>query len=111
MQPHLVRWDPAYRDQGLTILYVAEGRRVTPERVLEVMRADGGRFPVVHDASGATSDTYRVRAYPTAYVVGRDGVVVWEGIPHFDPPAVERAIQAALRAPPPGAAPPGAGPR
>src|SRR5262245_48293843 len=99
MQPHLVRWERAYGGQGLTILYVADGRRVTPERVLEVMRADGAGFPLIHDPKGATNDAYGIRVYPTAYVVGRDGRVVWEGVPHFDPDATERAIQGALRAP------------
>jgi hypothetical protein len=94
MQPHLVRWQDAYPD--LVIIYVADGRRVTPERILEVMRTDGGRFPVAHDPSGAFTERYAVRAYPTGYVLGRDGAVAWEGIPHFDPAGVERAIQASL---------------
>ena len=96
MQPHLVRWQSAFPE--LAIVYVAEGRRVTPERVLEVMRAEGARFPVVHDPSGATTDRFAVKVYPTAYLVGRDGVVAWEGIPHYDPEGVERAIAVALAA-------------
>ena len=79
-------------------MYVADGRRVTPERVLEVMRADGARFPVAYDSSGATSDRFGVKAYPTAYLVGRDGLVAWEGVPHYDPAGVEWSIQAALAA-------------
>jgi hypothetical protein len=96
MQPHLVRWEQAYRGKDVTLLYVAEGRRVTPERVLEVMKTDGVGVPIVHDANGATTDAYGVRAYPTAYVIGRDGTVVWEGIPHYDPRAPQRAIDQAL---------------
>ena len=99
MQRHLVRWESAYRDRGLTIVYVADGMKVTPERVLAVMKADGAGFPVVHDPTRATTAAYDVRAYPTAYVVGKDGTVVWEGIPHFDPREPERAIQSALQVP------------
>jgi hypothetical protein len=95
MQPHLVRWQDAYPE--LVILYVADGRRVTPERVLEVMRADGARFPVLHDSNATMTRHYRVGAYPTAYVLDRSGVVVWEGIPHYDPRRPEEAIRAALR--------------
>jgi AhpC/TSA family protein len=95
MQAPLVRWERAH--PGLTILYVADGRRVTQEAILQVMRTDGAGFPVLHDTNGTMTRTYQVVAYPTAYVVGRDGTVVWEGIPHFDPAAPERAIQAALR--------------
>jgi hypothetical protein len=99
MQPPLVRWEQAYRGKGVTFLYVAEGQKVTPERVLEVMKTDGVSIPVVHDTSGATGSAYGVRAYPTAYVIGRDGTVVWEGIPHYDPRAPQRAIDEALRVP------------
>jgi hypothetical protein len=96
MQPHLVRWDRAYGNQGLTILYVADGRRVTPEALQGTMRADGASFALLHDGAASTTQAYQIRAYPTAYVVGRDGRVVWEGIPHFDPGAAERAIRSAL---------------
>jgi hypothetical protein len=96
MQSHLVRWERSYADRGLAIVYVADGRRVSPERVLEVMRRDGATFPVLHDPSASTTLAYGVSAFPTAYVVGRDGRVVWEGIPHFDPRAPERAIVEAL---------------
>jgi hypothetical protein len=96
MQPHLVRWDRAYRDRGLTIVYAAYGAKVTPERLTEIMATDGAAFPLLYDAASTMNRTYAVRAYPTAYVIGRDGTVVWEGIPHFDPPVVERAIQDAL---------------
>src|SRR5688500_14029917 len=96
MQAHLVRWDRTYRDQGLTIVYVADGRRVTPDAMQRVMQTDGASFAVVHDANATMTTAYQVRAYPTAYVVGRDGRVVWEGIPHFDPRATEEAIRAAL---------------
>ena len=99
MQPHLVRWDRAYRERGLEIVYVADGRRVTPERVLDVMKADGASFRVVHDATGGTAQAYGVTAFPTAYVLDRSGVVVWEGIPHFNLPATERAITSALDSP------------
>jgi AhpC/TSA family len=98
MQTHLVRWDRAYRAQGLTILYVADGRRVTPEVLTGVMRADGAGFPLLLDEAGRMTQAYQVRAYPTAYVIGRDGRVVWEGIPHFDPAAPEGAIRAGLGA-------------
>jgi hypothetical protein len=105
MQRPLVQWERTYGPQGLTIVYVANGRKVTPDRVLEVMRADGATFPVVHDPAATTTEAYGVRAFPTAYVVGRDGNVVWQGIPHYDPSVPERAIREALEAAP-GTAPP-----
>jgi hypothetical protein len=98
MQAHLVRWDAAYRGQGLTILYVGDGRRVDRERLDAIMRADGATFATAVDPQGATTQAYGVRAYPTAYILGRDGRVVWEGIPHYNPAAVEAALRTALAA-------------
>lgn len=99
MQAPLVRWDAAYRAQGLTIVYVGDGRRVERETLNSMLRADGAAFAAAHDAAGTTTQAYGVRAYPTAYLIGRDGRVVWEGIPHVNPGEVERALRAALDAP------------
>jgi len=94
MQPHLVRWQDAYPD--LVIVYVADGRHTTPERVQQVMQADGARFPIAYDPRGATTDRFGVHAFPTAFVIGRDGHVAWQGVPHFNPPLTEREIRSAL---------------
>jgi hypothetical protein len=100
MQPHLVRWQDAWRGRDVTMVYVAEGAKVTPERLLEVMRQDGVHgVRLAHDGGGGTSNAYGVRAFPTAYVIGRDGTVVWEGIPHYDPRRVEAAVEQALAGP------------
>ena len=96
MQPHLVRWDAAYRGQGLTIVYVGDGRRVERDALNSQLRADGAAFATAWDGPGTTTQTYGVRAYPTAYVLDREGRVVWEGIPHFNPGAVEKVIQKEL---------------
>ncbi len=96
MQPHLVRWEHDYADRGLTVLYVAQADRTTPDALRQTMAASGATFPVVLDVSGATTRSYDVRAFPTGYVIGRDGTVVWEGIPHYDPSVPERAILSAL---------------
>ncbi len=98
MQPHLVRWDRSYRDRGLTIVYVADAARLSPQPLLETMRSEGAQFPLVHDTTSSTTRAYGVRAFPTGYVLDKNGAVVWEGIPHYDPTVPERAIQAALAA-------------
>lgn len=98
MQPHLVRWDRSYRDRGLTVVYVANGAKVDPQSLQQAMQSEGAQFPLVLDTSSATTNAYGVRAFPTAYVLDKQGAVVWEGIPHYDPGAPERAIQTALAA-------------
>jgi peroxiredoxin len=97
MQPHLVRWQDTYAAQGLTVLYVANGQRVDAASMQARIRAERLAFPVLHDAQGASTAAYGVRAFPTAYILDRTGRVVWEGVPVFNPQATERAIVAALR--------------
>jgi hypothetical protein len=97
--PDVIRWDQQYRNQGFTPIYVAEGRRDSQQGVRSALAAEGVTFSVLYDTQGVMTSSYRVDAFPTAYVVGRNGAVVWEGIPSSDPGAVERAIVAALRTP------------
>ena len=94
MRPHLVRWQTQYERQGFQVVYVADGRRVARATMEERARTDP--YLVYYDGTGAAMTAYGIRAYPTAYILDSTGTVIWEGIPHFNPPAVEQAIQAAL---------------
>jgi hypothetical protein len=53
-------------------------------------------YAVLHDPTGVAATSYRVRAYPTAYLIDRRGKVVWAGNPLRKPSAVEDAIEEAL---------------
>ena len=60
--------------KGLTILLVdIEEPR---ERVAEAVASRGYRARVLLDATGQTADAYRVRATPTSYLIGRDGLML-----------------------------------
>lgn len=84
MTPHLVKWQEKYGDQGFQVLEVDDGmqdplnavKRHADELILP--------YPILHDASGSTCTTYGVQAFPSAYLIGRDGKVVWEGNPIGD---------------------------
>ncbi len=94
MMPHLVRWQETYRSEGLDIVYVDDGRRDSLVSAQEMAR--NNPFTVFHDTSGASNQTYGIRAYPTAYILDRNGNVIWEGIPVFNTFTTEVAILAAL---------------
>ncbi len=96
--PEVNRWYAGLSGSGFTALYCADGRRDTPQGVARALAADGVRFPVLYDAGGVMTQAYGVSAFPTAFVIGRDGRVVWEGIPSYDTSVPQRAIEAALSA-------------
>jgi len=60
--------------QGLKILLVdiSEPR----ERVAQAVANRGYRAPVLLDSRGQAADAYRVRATPTTYLIGRDGLML-----------------------------------
>ena len=98
MTPHLVKWHERYSSQGLTIVDVDNGAMDSLAAVQSHVKSARLPFAVLHDVAGTTSRTYGVRAYPTAYLIGRDGKVIWEGHPGGDMMAIERAIEKALQA-------------
>jgi hypothetical protein len=98
MTPHLVKWHKRYSSRGLTVVEVNNGAMDSLAAVQAHVASDGLPFPVFHDAAGATSRAYGLRAYPAAYLIGRDGKVIWEGFPGPDVAAIERAIEKALDA-------------
>ena len=61
------------------------------------VRAEGITYPVLHDGAAANTERYGVQAFPSAFVLNKNGRVVWEGVP-LGPglAAARRAIEAAL---------------
>lgn len=81
MRPHLVRWHQQYAKQGFVVLEIDNGRFET----LDTMRQSADKQPleysVLWDRDGRNHGAYGVKVWPVAYLIGRDGKVVWEGNP------------------------------
>ena len=45
------------------------------------VRSSRIEYPVLHDSAGANTQTYGIRGFPSAYVLNKNGRVVWEGVP------------------------------
>ncbi len=71
--PALERVWNDYRDQGLVILAV--NQRESAARVGAFVEELGLTFPVLLDPNGTVGARYQLRAYPTTFFVGRDGVI------------------------------------
>ena len=76
--PHVVAWDRAYRDHGLTVIGVH-----SPEYAFEKERANveagaedfGIEYPVAMDNSLSTWTGYRNRYWPAHYLIDAEGTV------------------------------------
>ena len=78
--PTIKKWDAQYRDKGLTIIGVH-----TPESDLESNLNDvrrevaelGLKYPVVTDNDYSTWKAYKVEAWPTLFLLDKQGRVRW----------------------------------
>jgi thiol-disulfide isomerase/thioredoxin len=78
--PTVKKWDAQYRDKGLTIIGVH-----TPETDLESNLNDvrrevaklGVKYPVVTDNDYSTWKAYKVEAWPTLFLLDKQGRVRW----------------------------------
>jgi peroxiredoxin len=62
-----------YRDQGLVILAVDQRE---PLATVDAFAQELGlTFPILLDRDGAVGARYQLRAYPTTFFIGRDGVI------------------------------------
>jgi hypothetical protein len=97
MAPHLDRWHTTWKDRGLRVVKVEDGRATTLDELQAWVRSEGTKYPVVHDAGGVLMGRFGVTRYPTALLVDRGGTILWKGYPSLDPAGVEAEIERALR--------------
>lgn len=81
--PHIKKWDAQYRDKGLTVIGVH-----TPESDLERNENDlrrqiaelGIKYPVVTDNDYSIWKAYDVEAWPTVFLLDKQGRVRWSHV-------------------------------
>jgi len=78
--PSLKKWDAQYRDKGLIIIGV-HTPELDFERDLDQLRREvaglGIKYPVVTDQDYSTWKAYRVEAWPTLFLLDKQGRVRW----------------------------------
>jgi peroxiredoxin len=65
-----------YSSKGLVIIAITAEDKDTVKKFISENRM---RFPVALDNSGKTNAAYGIKSIPTAYLIGADGVVLWQG--------------------------------
>ena len=97
--PTVKKWDAQYRDNGLTIIGVH-----TPESDLESNIDDvrrevaelGIKYPVVTDNDYSTWKAYSVEAWPTLFLLDKEGRVRWTNVGEGYYDQTEEAIKRLL---------------
>ena len=78
--PTIKTWDTRYRDRGLTIIGVHTPETDSERKIEDVRRetaALGIKYPVVTDNDYATWKLYKVEAWPTLFLLDKQGRVRW----------------------------------
>ena len=92
--PSLERLKERLAGKGFDVLAVNVGE--SPERVARFTREVPVTFPIVYDKDSAVAKTWKVRVYPTSYVLGPDGRIRYYFVGEIDwaSDEVVRAIEA-----------------
>ena len=97
--PYVKRWDERYREKGLTVVGV-HSPELDEEKVLANVRREtaalGIRYPVVTDNDYATWKAYRVEAWPTTFLLDKQGRIRWSHVGEGAYEEAETVIQKLL---------------
>ena len=97
--PHIKDWDNRYREKGLTVIGV-HSPEFAEERIPENLRRQvdslGIRYPVVSDNDFQTWNAYNVEAWPTVFLLDKQGRIRWMRVGEGDYDQAERLIQQLL---------------
>ena len=97
--PYIKSLDDRYRQKGLTIIGV-HSPEFDEERKVEHLRREvsslGIRYAVVTDNDYQTWNSYKVEAWPTVFLVDKQGRIRWMHVGEGDYEEAERQIQRLL---------------
>lgn len=97
--PFLKRWHERYSDKGLTIVGV-HSPEFDVEKKMENLRREvaslGIRYPVVTDNDYKTWRAYKVKAWPTVFLIDKNGRIRWSHVGEGAYDETERTIQKLL---------------
>lgn len=97
--PFVKRWDDRYREKGFTVIGV-HSPEFDDERKVENLRREvaslGIRYPVVTDNDYQTWNAFNVEAWPTVFLLDKQGRIRWMHVGEGDYDEAERIIQSLL---------------
>jgi thiol-disulfide isomerase/thioredoxin len=96
--PTLEQWGQRYQPRGAAIIYVDNGAIDPFDYSLKAVRQYKISYALYHDPKANTVKAYGIRSFPTAYLLDKQGKVIWEGTPTGQEGRIAPLIEAALAA-------------
>ena len=97
--PFVKGWDDRYREKGLTVIGI-HSPEFDEERNVENLRRAvsslGIRYPIVTDNDYKTWTAYKVEAWPTVFLLDKQGRIRWMRVGEGDYDRTEQLIQQLL---------------
>ena len=97
--PFIKRWDDRYRERGFTVIGV-HSPEFDDERKVENLRREvallGISYPIVTDNDYQTWNVYNVEAWPTIFLLDKQGRIRWMHVGEGDYDEADRLIQMLL---------------
>ena len=97
--PYVKSWHDRYRDKGLTVIGV-HSPEFDEEKDVEHLRREvsslGIRYPVVADNEYKTWNDYKVEAWPTVFLLDKQGRIRWMRVGEGDYDEAQRLIEKLL---------------
>ena len=97
--PFVKSWNDRYREKGLTVIGV-HSPEFDDERKVESLRREvaslGISYPVVTDNDYQTWNAYKVGAWPTIFLLDKEGRIRWMHVGEGDYDEADRQIQKLL---------------
>lgn len=75
--PELVALHQRHGADGFTVLGVSVDRPGARGRLQAMVRQFGLTYPIVHDPDGSGLAAFTIHGYPTSFLIGKDGTVLW----------------------------------
>ncbi len=87
----------AHKDKGLVIIDIFDGSKDKELKIVEDHAKEKKiPFTIAYDAKGTTTKEYKIMAFPTGYLIGVDGTVIWEGPPLMKVKEIEPLMEKEL---------------
>ena len=89
--PHLNELNKKFKDKGLVVIGITDEDKATVEKF---RKGTPMEYNVATDKGGKLSQQFGINGIPQAFIIGKDGKILWEGHPmQLKEAAIENALK------------------